>query len=197
MNTFNSRGKKTVLFFVLSILLILSLSAFSFPTKSSLNEQSHHAGKGKSTFYLKPGQDVWFNLPVKDPKNPHSIVAIHAEVSNSLAVYAVSPNSSCRYGASIRETAYEVTGDIAYWYQLSLNFCYNGTSVTSISQPIISKYTNTFYGVDNTGAYTYNYGSSGYGYSTYHACYFGCINTHDGYVEVDVYGNGSWSGQGN
>ncbi|MEO9029296.1 MAG: hypothetical protein ABI413_10845 [Ktedonobacteraceae bacterium] len=147
-------------------------------------------------FHLKPGQDTWIHLSLKS-NAPHRITAIHIQLSSPAKMtdlaHAVSANSSGCLSITDRETGYENSGVVAYWYQITLTFCYNGMDITALTTPRVSSWTNVFYGIYNYGAQSYNQGTFGWGQGGFNECYLGCLQQSDGYVEIDVYGYGGYS----
>lgn len=152
-------------------------------------------------FHLTPGQDLWLYPSRQLTTGPHGLAALHAQLRTTSPTPAkastlrASSSGGC-LSVTDRETGYENSGATAFFYQIGLTFCYNGSDVTSISTPTASWWTNTFYGLHNYGTYSHNYGSYAIGEGDFHVCYLGCIQSYDGYAIIEPYGYGGYSAFG-
>jgi hypothetical protein len=167
---------------VLAMFLIIPFSAFTFAP--NVTNPTKHPPAPHRVHKILPGQELVFPYPLKnDPK-----ATVHIKMNK------VKPSSSnCDYGIWEEEDLYNVYGGTLASYRITINFCYDGTHVTYISNPPNeSWYTCCFWSLGSHSAYTHEDPTHGLAHGSF--TFNGPFQSFSGWVEIDVYGDGSWYG---
>jgi hypothetical protein len=188
------RKAASLLEVVAALLLLLALSAFASPPHASAHVAVAHQHTG---YKVLPGQELV--IPVSTQNG--SKIMLHLKAgpvkrvslsSLSLAQRAGSQiplNSAC--GSAYSDMAgYDIYGIQLWDYNISFTYCWQNGFITYIGAVHPSVSTLWPWGVSHH-EYSAQEKTWGYGGGNYTASM--CCQSHSGYVEADVYGNGTYA----
>ncbi len=194
----SKRAAKPFLGMIAAVLLLLMLSAFTFP---STRASAHGRGTPQHTGYkILPGQEIIIPAPTKD--DPKFTMHLKLTMGASVPFSSLKPGE--RAGIQIPASApcrpvgeswagYSVLGIQLWAYSISFTFCWQNGLVTYISSIHPSVSTLWPWGVSHheysAQEKTWGYGGGNYTAST-------PVQSHSGFAEVDVYSDGSANGYG-
>ncbi|GCE13879.1 hypothetical protein [Tengunoibacter tsumagoiensis] len=195
MSFVHGKQKQAFLILISGLLLILSLSAFSYPkqVQPTGNVRSAHSG-----VKVTQGHDVWIHLTRQDPNQVASIqlsVKKGTSAPNLSAIGYSSNSSLCYYNANISATYHNGFNMLVAEYDLYFDFCYDGENITYFSSTRVKTYAAFLFSMNNKGSGTTNYGPWGNGHGSYYEG--NAVASVNGYLELDVFSDGTVSGWGN
>jgi hypothetical protein len=198
---------------VLDVFFLTPLTSFAATANSSrpvtsqgVSPQRQAVAEGKikpdfGTFELKPGQELWIPLSAQQKKSFPGMSSLHIQTekgtmtsvtTNTRANGAVQPNTiTCRNNIGISEWVNPL-----WSFTITISFCSDGRNITYISPVHVASSSCCATSINNDGTGIYNGGWWGYAYGYYTANWLGGAVVHNGYEEIDIYGDGSWSAFG-
>lgn len=183
------RSKFTMLLIaaLVATFLIIPLSAFTFASNATRpQEQPLISRPGHK---ILPGQELVFPHPLK--KDPGAM--LHLKMSRIV----VAPFMSCQNNIWEQEWITNVYGGTLASYKITINFCYDGTHVTSITTPPHESWsTCCFWSLSSHHAYSEIDMDQTFGIAHGSFTFNGPLNSWSSWVEIDVYNDGSWYGFG-
>lgn len=165
--------------------LIVPFSAFTFAPNTE--KAPAHSLVSQAGHTILPGQELVFSHPLKD--DPKAM--LHLKLSRP----EIAPFTSCDDNLTESEWITNAFGGTLASYTLELDFCYDGTHVTYMTDPPNqSWFTCCFWGMGSHSAYTHVYPGSGVGHGSF--TFNGPFGqSWSGWCEIDVYGNGNVVGK--
>lgn len=191
-----------VLTIALSALMLVPQPASAAPyTASSQSATSTSQAAKSGQLKIQPGQTIVISHPL--PQDPKATVRISLSAPSATTSSRVSARgvqaytSTCINGIKETETAYNGYGSAIYWYAITIEFCYDGTSVWyQTSPPSESWWTCCLWGLNSHRASTSGVNTA---YGVSHGCgFFGgpFWQSDTLWVTIDTYSDGSYYGGG-
>jgi hypothetical protein len=185
----------------LSVLLLLAffitpLSAFA--ATASPRTVTHPASVLSSDFLqpikLSPGQQI--DLPQKDGTTRHIKLSLRAKATGTALSSAPLSASGCATDSE-SEWGTNIFGGILYKYTVSQYMCWNGSAITYLPAQNAGWQTCCGWGLSSQSSYRAWISSPWSAYAHGNFVFYGPLGSSvvSGWVEIYVYGDGSYWGQ--